>query len=633
MFDGRIYRAAFVPLLFVLVIAAFSLASRPAALSSTLAPDAFNGPRAFAGLQALAKRFPDRLPGSMGDNELAAYIAQQLRGLGTSPTSSPSTPSSSPSSPATSDESTSDEPPSGAAAGGAAGGGFQVTTRQVHSVTIAGERTLTTVIAERPGSTGLSPIVILAHRDASVRGSAAELSGTAVLLELARVFSQSETRRTVVLVSTSGGTGGYTGATDFAEHDAQPLDAAIVLGDLAGTLTRKPFVLPFSSDGATAPESLQRTLEGAISQEVGTQSGTLGLSAQLAHFAVPLRTGEEAPLNAAGIPAVLVQVSGERGPSPQEKVSSTRLLNFGRAVLSATYALDEGRGIARADTTQVLIGRKVLPGWVIRLLALALLLPPLLVSFDALARLRRRREPVLRWLAWTLAGALPFLVCAVFAILLGALGIVAAPAGQPPAGALSADGSITGATLAVGLVLLLSLLAWPTLVRRRAVPLRPSADGAALAVMLVLLGVASLVWIFNPIVCLLLVGPLHLWLLACDPGRARNSWARVLAYGAIALSVLPLVLLLVLYAHELGLGAGGLAESVVLALAGGQVGSLGALLWSAAFGCLFAVLLLAPVREASGASGPEDWSEIATRGPASYAGPGSLGGTESALRR
>ncbi|HEY5260565.1 MAG TPA: hypothetical protein VIJ33_00455, partial [Solirubrobacteraceae bacterium] len=78
MFNGRIYRAAFVPLLFVLVIAGFSLAGRGAPLSSTFAPDAFDGARAFADLQALAKRFPDRRPGSAADNELAAYVAQTL---------------------------------------------------------------------------------------------------------------------------------------------------------------------------------------------------------------------------------------------------------------------------------------------------------------------------------------------------------------------------------------------------------------------------------------------------------------------------------------------------------------------------------------------------------------------------
>jgi Peptidase family M28 len=598
MFDGRIYRAAFVPLLFVLVIAGFSLASQPTPLGSTLAPDAFNGARAFASLQTLAKRFPDRRPGSAGDNELADYMAHALRELG-----------------------------------GSAGGGFQVTTHRLHAQTIDGARTLITVVAERPGSTGMSPIAVVAHRDAVGRSSPAELSGTAALLELARVFAQSETRRPIVLVSTSGGSGGDAGATDFAQHGTHPLDAAIVLGDLAGALARKPLVLPFSEDSGAAPEILQRTLATAISQEVGTNPGGVSVSAQFAHLAFPLATGEEAPLNAAGVPAVLVQVSGERPPSPVEPVSATSLLNFGRAALSATYALDEGPDVPQGSTSHVLLGRKLLPAWAIRLLAFVLLLPPLLVSVDAFARLRRRREPVLRWVVWALTGALPFLTCALFAILLGRLGVIAAPAGQLSARSLSADGSGVGAVVSVTLVLVLALLALPALARRLALPLRPSADGAALAVMLVLVGVSLFAWIFNPFACLLLVPALHLWLLVVGAGRQSSLRLRALALAGIFVGVLPLALLCAVYVHELGLGPGGLSESAVLALAGGQLGPFAALMWSVAFGCVAAVLLLAPPSEPVGGAGPEEWVEISTRGPTSYAGPGSLGGTESALRR
>lgn len=604
MFDGRIYRAAFVPLLLVLVVAGFSLAGRASPLRSMLAPDAFNGSRAFAGLQMLATRFPDRLPGSAGDNALAAYIARTLSGLGASPVAS-----------------------------GTTAGAFQVSTRQLHAQTIEGGRTLTTVIAERPGSTSMSPIAILAHRDAAARGSAAELSGTAALLELARVFSQSETRRTIELVSTSGGSGGDAGATDFARHSTHPLDAAIVLGDLAGGAAHEPFLLPFSSGSALAPEPLRLTLETAISQEVGVEPVTPSGIAQLAHLAFPLATGEEAGLNGAGVPSVLVQVSGERGPSPGEGVSQTRLLNFGRAALGAIYALDEGPDIAHGASPGVLLGRKLLPGWAIRLLVLALLLPPLLASVDALARLRRRREPVLRWVLWALSGGLPFFTCALFAILLGTLGIVAAPSAQLRAASLSADGSIAGAVVATAFVLALALLAWPALVRRLASPLRPSADGAALAVLLVLLAVALLAWTFNPFACLLLVPATHLWLLAAEVRRRPPARAGAVAPLAILAGALPLVLLLFLYAHELGLGPGGLAESAVLVLAAGHVGPFAALEWSAALGCLLAMLLLVPPRGSEGPAAPQEWVEISTRGPASYAGPGSLGGTESALRR
>ena len=605
MFDGRIYRAAFVPLLFVLVIAGFSLTGRSAPLSSTLAPEAFSGARAFADLQSLAKRFPDRAPGSEGDNRLATEIAGTLKGLSGA----------------------------GGQSGSGAAAGFQVSTRLVHAQTIDGARTLTTVIAQRPGSSNESPIAIVAHRDAAGRGAAAELSGTAALIELAHVFSQSETRRTIVLVSTSGGSGGYAGAVDFARHSARPLDAAIVLGDLAGSVARKPFVLTYSSVAGTAPESLRLTLDGAVSQEVGANSGAPGTVAQLAHLALPLATGEQAPLNASGIPAVLVQVSGERGPSSGEGVSEARLQSFGRSVLGAVYALDEGPNIAAPAPPRLLLGRRALPGWAVRLLVFGLLLPPLLVCVDALARLRRRHEPVSRWVLWTLAAALPFFVCALFAILLGRLAIVAAPGGQLSDRSLSADGSGLAAVLATTLVLVLALAAWPAFVRRVALPLRPSTDGAGLAVLLVLLALALLTWVFNPFTCLLLVPALHLWLFAVSPTLRARERGRMLAFGAVLTGVLPLALLLIVYSHELGIGPGGLTESVVLVLAGGQVGLIGALLWSAALGCLLAVTLRVLAPAPADSVGRQEWAEVSTRGPVSYAGPGSLGGTESALRR
>ncbi|MBA3748381.1 MAG: hypothetical protein H0W96_12950, partial [Solirubrobacterales bacterium] len=48
MSDPRLYRAALVPVLFALVLLAFSLENRPRALRANLAPDAFAGDRAFA---------------------------------------------------------------------------------------------------------------------------------------------------------------------------------------------------------------------------------------------------------------------------------------------------------------------------------------------------------------------------------------------------------------------------------------------------------------------------------------------------------------------------------------------------------------------------------------------------------
>ena len=80
--------------------------------------------------------------------------------------------------------------------------------------TIDGRRSLRTVIAQRPGTID-ERIVVVAHRDAAGESAEAELSGTAALLELARIFgAPRQTRRTLTLVSTSGGSGGAAGAAD-----------------------------------------------------------------------------------------------------------------------------------------------------------------------------------------------------------------------------------------------------------------------------------------------------------------------------------------------------------------------------------------------------------------------------------
>jgi hypothetical protein len=611
--NGRLYRVTFVPFLAALGIAAFSLTARPLPLTSTLAPDAFDGQSAFAELKSLAAEFPDRRPGSAGDDALAEHVAHTLEGLGV-----------------------------------AGRGGFEVRTRRFEGQTIDGERTLETVIAQRAGSSGGTsggtPIVIMAHRDASARGSAAELSGTVALLELARVFAARETQRTIVLVSTSGGSGGAAGALDFATNDPigrAPIDGAIVLGDLAGASEHKPFVVPYSDGFGSAPELLARTVADAIMQNVGVDPGAPSTIGQVAHLAFPFAVGEQGALNGGAIPSVLVQVSGERGPSGEgssaDAVSAERLEGFGRAVLSAVDALDTAPDIESTPQTGVVIGPKVLPEWALRLLLAALLLGPLLLGADGYARLRRRRgtngdRTLGRGLLWVAACAAPFFAAALFARALGWLDALrAAPRMPVPAGALPLNGPAVRALLAVALVLALCWLAWPMLVARLGCGVRPDSEAAGLALLALSLGVGVVVWVRNPYAALLVVGALHLWLLIVSPElRPRRAAALVL----VALALVPLVLLIAFYARELGVGPGSIAWDAVLLLAGGHIGVLAAALWSLAFGCVVAatqLALTAPVvldRPKMDGGAP-----VRTRGPLSYAGPGSLGGTEPALRR
>ena len=156
MLNLRLYRAAWLPVLFCLVVAAFSLHDRPRGIATTLAPDAFDGSAASRTLDGLARAFPDRRPGSVGDNALAARVrAGFIRSFGAD----------------------------------------RVRVRRFHARTIDGERDLLNVIAERPGRSERR-IVVLAHRDAVGRGAKADLSGTAGLLELADVFAGRPAPRT-----------------------------------------------------------------------------------------------------------------------------------------------------------------------------------------------------------------------------------------------------------------------------------------------------------------------------------------------------------------------------------------------------------------------------------------------------
>ena len=420
------------------------------------------------------------------------------------------------------------------------------------------------------------------------------------------------------------------GGAEGAGHGS--LDAAIVLGDLANARTRKPFVVPYSDGYGSAPLQLERTVSDAINHETGSDPGAPSTIGQLAHLALPFTVGEQGPLDAAGIPAVLVQVSGERGPSSRDGVSQERLEAVGRGVLSAVDALDAAPDASASMQSGLLLQRQTMPAWALRLLVGALLLPPLIVAADGFARLRRREQPMGRWTLWAVACALPFLACALFARLLGLLDAISATAPEPaPARALPLDFAAVRAVLAVGLVLALAWLLWPALMRRLGLAVRPSSDTAGLAMLLVLLAVTVLVWAINPFTALLLLPATHLWLLVVSPElRPRPPAALVL----VAVGLLPLMLFMSFYAHQLGFGPGGLAWTAVLLFAGGSVGLGAALLWSLAAGCAVACAMVALTPSARPASPwPGAPSEITIRGPLTYAGPGSLGGTKSALRR
>ena len=594
MLDVRVYRAAFAPALIALFIAAFSLADRPGGATTPLAPAGFDGGRAYTLLGELGKQYPNRPPGSDADRALADRVAETFKA-----------------------------------------NNFRVSRRTTEERTVRGKTDLETVVGVRPGLSSRR-IVVMAHRDALGSPALAELSGTATLLEMARLFKVRELSSTLVLVSTSGGSAGAAGARAFAKDAADdPIDAAIVLGDVAGRQTRKPWIVPWSNGEEAAPMGVRRTLESAVRREVGVQAGGSRAIGQWARRALPLTVSEQGEAARAGLPAVLLQSSGELGPKANTEVSENRIDAFGRAALRAITALDGPVSRAGEDgpfadePSGIITVKRLLPDWAIRLLVGTLLLPPLLTAFDGFFGARRRHLPVARWLGWVGAAALPFLLAWLWMRLLGLTGALDAPLGPVLPEALPLRGWNIAALASVPLVL---ALAWigpkRALIGRLGLPASVSAGGAAAALGLGITGLAALVWLVNPFAAALLVPAAHGWLFAAAPGTQMSSRTRV------ALVLVGLVLPLLMVVHfglALDLGPLNLAWLAVLITAGGHVTPLAALFLSLLAGCLVGVVAVVRTRRRIVQNAEPD--PIRTRGPIGYAGPGSLGGTESALKR
>jgi hypothetical protein len=601
--DVRVYRAAFLPALVALFIAAFSLADRPDPATSPQEANAFDGPRAFGGgraalensLSELGRSFPDRAPGSADDHELADRVAETL---------------------AAPDRT--DRP------------AFRVTRERAGDVE--------TVIGVRPGLSSRR-VVVLSHRDAYGRPGLAELSGTAAMLELARLFRGRELSKTLVLVSTSGATEGFTGARAWAEGAADgPVDGVLVLGDLAGASVAKPWVVPWSQGPGPASLALQRTAENAVRAEVGQPPGGSRAAAQWLRRALPVTVAEQGVVADAGLPAVMIGASGERGPGADEPVRQQRLDDFGRAALRAVMAVDAAgpADAERAAATPafsnapdgIVTMRNVLPDWAVRLLVGTLLLPAFLTALDGFFRVRRRRLEVRPWLVWLVATGLPVLLAWLWVRLLGLTGAL-----EPPAApVLPLPPVETAGAVAFGSAALVIALGWfgvrPLLLARFTTRGSPAAGSLAAATGAMLCSIAAAVWVMNPYAAALLLPAAHLWLFAAAPQTRLRGWAGV---AAIVAGLLPLVFVPLYYGQALHLGPLDLAWATLLGTASGALSPGVAVVVGGLIACLAGLVLVMRTRRRAQAHVPPD--PIRTRGPATYAGPGSLGGTESALRR
>ncbi len=545
--NGRLYRVAWLLVAPPLILLAFSVAQPPPLRSPTGSASVFDGAATASIAEDLATRYPNRVPGSSGAAGAQSWFVHELAPYG-----------------------------------------FAV-RHDTFTATIRGRRTtLVNLVAEKAG---LSPreIVVMAHRDDSGTGSGLNdnASGTGMLVELARSFAPTDAAQlsspySIAFVSTDGAEEGALGAAHFAAQAStrRNVVAVINLDSVGGKGSPR---LEFGGDTTRAPApGLLETVRKAL----GTATRPAALD-QLLSLAFPFNAYEQAPLVSTGIPAVTITTGLARPAdlSKAHRLDATRLSQIGLATQDAVDAMEGGVALAQGPSSYLFLGQRLIRGWAIELVLIAMLLPFIVAAVDLFARCRRRRIPVspafLSYrsrLAFWVAGGLAFLLFAT-AGFLGDTGGRPAPLDDVrwPVGALL-------------VLVLLGVAAW-LVVRDRLRPRRPVDAEEELAghtaALLALAVVGLLVAATNPYALIFLLPCLHFWLwLPQVQARPRPARALVLLAGLAGPAYLVWI-----FATNYGLGwdapwyiaqlfAVGYAPRTLFVIA---------LAWLAAAGQLFAV--------------------------------------------
>jgi hypothetical protein len=497
----RLYRAAWFGVAVPLLVMAFTV-GRPEPLPPPPLPPTFDTATALQFASELARRFPDRRPGSPGAFASATWVAARLAD-------------------------------------------YRIESRRDEfsaELPGLGRRTLVNLMAIIPGRSP-EAIVVIAHRDniPLSPGANDNASGTAALLELARDAStaaiggtsRAALAHTLVFVSTDAGDYGGVGAAKFAADPAfaRRTEAVVNLDALAAP---QPPRVQFAGDTAVSPPAtLLATVDASLRAQAGVGPARPSAFAQIVDLAFPFSLYEQAPFVARGTPAVTLTTSGDRPAAPAgdtvEALDGKRLGALGRSAQALVGSLDAGADVARGTGSYVYLGARLLRGWTIEFVLLAALVPFLAVTVDLFARCRRRGirlAPALRSYrsrlgVWLWIGA-------VFAFLTF-VGLLPDGAPRPldPNTELAGDWPIAALLALLGL----SAVGW-LVARPRLRPVEPVARaeelGGHLAAMVALGLVALVVAAVNPYALLFLLPSLHAWLWLT---HASSRHARLALYA------------------------------------------------------------------------------------------------------
>jgi hypothetical protein len=587
MLELRLYRFGLLLALAAAVVLMFSVVSRPEPLRSDVAADAFDDSSAAGLARRLVELAPHRQPGSGGDLAAASFVEKRFSAIQ----------------------------------------GGSVSVQRFNGSFDGDDVGMRNVSLLLPGLSDRS-IVVVAPRDCGNDGPCAASSGaaTAALLELASTFDGAPHQKTLLFVSTDGSTAGAAGAKVLGDQLAdEPPEAVVVLSQPGSRLQRHPFVVPWSTGPQSTSIQLIETARAAVSSELDSGDPLeLRPFSSLFRLAVPSGLLEQGVLIDRGSDAIGLSAPGDRPlPASEDGLGSLSIATlgaFGRSALTVVFALDRlPEPLVHGPDAYMPLAGKLIPGWALALLAIALLVPIGLVSVDGLARASRAREPVLPTLLWTLGRALPWLAVLVLAQLLSAVGLIARPSFP-----FDPHSHPFGIGPAFALLALLAAFVGAIVVTRTMRPPGGAEESIAPSIGLLIFVSLVAVWLINPFLALILVPTAHLWLAAALPELRRQP---VLVAVPLLLGLLLPLVAVVYLASALGVGWGVLWQ-LVLVFTGGQIGIVQATAVSLLGGCLIAIADLAVTRRA-----PPPARHLGPRPGGRHRGPGALGGPPSTAVR
>jgi hypothetical protein len=520
--NAQLYRGTWLIVGLPLLVLLFSV-TRPAPLPAPTLPPSFDRATATDLATELARDYPDRSPDSPGSIGAARWVEDQLQPYGLT------------------------------------------TRRDVFSATIPGRgkvglvNLVTTVIGTSPQT-----IVVLAHRDDTGIGQGANdnASGTAALIELARQYGTTavagprvQPAHTIAFVSTDGGAFGGLGAAHFAATwpFRDQVVAVVVLDSIAGSGQPR---LQIAGDTPRSPAAtLVATAAARVAGETHVAVARPSIVRQLIDLAYPFSLYEQSPFVARGVPAVTLSTAGDRPPDSFSDSTShlhtAALAELGRSAQDLLGSLDQGLVLDQGATSYVFLGSRIVRGWAIQLVLIAMLLPFVVAAVDLFARTRRRRVPIAPALRSYRSRLLYWLWLGLVFVVLVAAGIW--PGGSPRPLNLESHAAGSWDVLPLALLAASALAGW-LVVRDRLLPRRrATADEelAGQAAALLALGVVALLVVAtNPFALVFLLPALHAWLWLPQV-RDGRLWIRV---ALLAVGFAGAALLLWSFAIRYGLG-------------------------------------------------------------------------------